>query len=362
MLRILSVAGDAGGTDAIAPVLAALAASPNTDVQVVAGPFAALSLRRAKVAATAVDGALPRFVAQAWIEESQPDLLLVGTSWGRARIEPAFVTAARSVGCPTLTVLDYWSNYRARFADETGALSNLTDTIAVMDEQAREEAIADGLPADRLVVTGAPHYEHLLTITDRIRGERIRDRYKIGANDRLVLFVSQPLEALYGSALGYTEHDVLDLVSAAVPSLMPPAGGRTVFAVRRHPREEPTDYSHTIIDASGGDSLDWILAADLVVGMNSAVLLQAALIGRPTVSVQPGRQDNDLLPSNRMGLSTPVYDRTAVGEMMRKTLAGTVPRATGAREALERLAGGATARVVALVRTMAAGRYAEVPG
>ena len=37
MLRLLSVAGDAGGADAMAPVVAALAASDDVTVQVVAG-------------------------------------------------------------------------------------------------------------------------------------------------------------------------------------------------------------------------------------------------------------------------------------------------------------------------------------
>ena len=230
-----------------------------------------------------------------------------------------------------------------------------------MDDQARDEAIADGLPAERLVVTGAPHYEHLLSVNDRSRGEPIRARYEIGPTDRLVLFVSQPLEALYGAALGYSEHQVLETVSGAVASLSAPPAGRIAFAVRRHPREERVGHSPLVLDASGGDSLDWILAADVVVGMNSAVLLQAALIGRPTVSVQPGRRDHDLLPSNRMGLSTPVYETTAVAEVLRETLAGRAPRPSGAREALERSPAERPPGYAALVRTIAARRYAEVP-
>ena len=49
------------------------------------------------------------------------------------------------------------------------------------------------------------------------------------------------------------------------------------------------------------------MAADLVVGMHSMALVEACLLGRPVLSVQPGLRFADPLPTNRLGASRAVY-------------------------------------------------------
>jgi hypothetical protein len=176
----------------------------------------------------------------------------------------------------------------------------------------------------------------------------------------LILFVSQPIDAVAatGSRLGFGEREVLHGVRDTLARL-PWGGTGPVLAIRRHPREGPialkTAGFPREIDAAGPNAGDWVAAADVVIGMNSALLLHASLLGRLVVSVQPGLRGPDPLPSNRLGLSHPVYDlahlRRVLGHVLRP--AYRVPTARS-RQALEALSAGATERVAHTILKVAA--------
>src|SRR5207248_11353111 len=60
---------------------------------------------------------------------------------------------------PSVYVLDFWSNYWQRFSDSGKDLKFLPEKICVMDNAAEEAMIAEGIPPDRIAVTGNPHFE-----------------------------------------------------------------------------------------------------------------------------------------------------------------------------------------------------------
>ncbi len=79
--------------------------------------------------------------------------------------------------------------------------------------------------------------------------------------------------------------------------------------LRLHPGNGLEDYSqlHPRIDAvsHGGDPLPIVWCADLVVGMTTMLLVEAFLLGRPTLSVIPRAAEAEWLPTTASGL-TPV--------------------------------------------------------
>ena len=87
------------------------------------------------------------------LDNPKASLLLTGTSYNSVDLEKKFIASARERGVPSLAVLDFWSNFALRFSRGDGGLENIPDRIAVMDEWAREEMIAAGFDATRLVVT-----------------------------------------------------------------------------------------------------------------------------------------------------------------------------------------------------------------
>jgi hypothetical protein len=222
------------------------------------------------------------------LDRLRPDLMLTGTSrkelvlrdgqWWRAG-------AARDI--PTVALLDHWVGYREKFS-AVAPYDHLPDVVAVMDEYARQCMLDFGCPADRLVVTGQPALDGLLggELSGRIE---VRRRWNVGSEDWVVLFASEPVSQDFGNRFGYDEQTVLRAVLEAVRGLP------MTLVVRPHPREA-RDRLQAVVDEAGIPvryesnltSRQTLAGADTVVGMTSIFLLEAALAGRPVLSVQPG--------------------------------------------------------------------------
>src|SRR5262249_36228898 len=153
----------------------------------------------------------------------------------------------------------------------------------------------------------------------------------------------------------YTEQSVAALVADSLVQVAGWLGHPIQLVVRPHPRGgrlvlPPNRTDLGIRTVADGDPIEWCLAADLVGGITSALLFDTALLGGRVVSVQPGLQGPDRLPTNRIGLTDPVYDADAVPGVLYRALArpaqGGQPKALAA---LRAAAMGATDRLVDLV-------------
>jgi hypothetical protein len=357
---VASVVGDAGGAEAVAPVLALLARrgalGPIWASSIGAAPVARFGLAAKPIAGSPI----------ALLAEARPTVLLTGTSWGDDQVELPFLEAAASLGIPSVAIIDFWSNYAARFLAADGRLV-LPDRVAVPDRIAALEAAAEGIPEDRLVVTGNPHYERLVQEYqgfDRDARLAFRERVGIPRAATVVLFASQPISSLYGTRLGYTEQGALGAVRAGLETVAGWLGHPTILAVRRHPRENAIPLPAAtpavrIADAGTEDALSWALAADLVVGMTSALLLQTAVLGGRVVSVQPGLIGVDRLPSNRLGLSDPVHDAADVAPALYRALAR--PAHLGSARAVRRARGAAEGAALRLMELLVSIGTSAVP-
>ena len=58
--------------------------------------------------------------------------------------------------------------------------------------------------------------------------------------------------------------------------------------------------------------LDMIFASDCVIGMTSTLLLEAALLGKPTFSIVPKKEEREWLPSIRAGLTECASSRNEI--------------------------------------------------
>lgn len=326
--RILAVAGDPGGAAALAPVVSALTNSSQYEVAPCAYAQASSLWQSLGLAPGPVD-ALPERLATA-------DFLLTATSVNGKNVEQQAIALARDQGITSLTLLDFWSNYRLRFTDAKGQWV-LPDRIAIMDELARTEMVAEGFPPERLVVTGQPAFDRLASARSAFtlqRRQALRSEMGVGETGYLILFISQPFADIYGSPtaartmLGFDEYAVLEHCVQALSQLARQHRSSLTLAIRPHPRES-ADKFQTIRE--GGfraaiwntpDQLEAALSADLIVGMNSVLLHEATLMGCPVVSVQPGLKIADPLPCNRNGTGVAVYDVTKLRTTLEKTLFG----------------------------------------
>ena len=139
------------------------------------------------------------------------------------------------------------------------------------------------------------------------------------ADDLLVVFVSQPLRRLSGECnddprfLGFDEESVLSSVITSLGTTSGKTDRCITLLIRPHPRDR-TAWSRDdgapgvkVLVSTSGDGRDDVMASDLVVGMNSILLVEACYLGGIVLSVQPELRRVDTLPTNRSGASVGVY-------------------------------------------------------
>ncbi len=226
------------------------------------------------------------------LRENKIQLLVTGTSWGD-HTECYCIKACHEHGVKTISILDYWSNYANRFKVDSGEYI-WPDAYLVMDELAREEAIADGVPERLLHITGHPGLDRYAQQRDLMRHDK---RTRLGN----VLFLSQPLFTLYGMSLGYNEYTVTDDLKEMCEKL------KLKLSIKFHPKDTQDfcdKYGDLKID---GDLDDLMVQFDCVVGMSTMGLLHAVLLGVPVISYQPGLIGNDGCITNRLQVGSKAY-------------------------------------------------------
>jgi hypothetical protein len=325
---IAVMARDAGAAAALAPVARELIERGDR-VSIVAHGKAATAFELRRLPVLAFPGAPSHEQIEGLLVRHRTDVLLTGTSM-KAAADRAWWDAARAHGIANLALVDHWSNLSERFSHRED-FDSLPDVIAVMDHNTVEALVAAGCPADRIRVTGQPYFDNLAHSS--ILARRPDARRDLGVeNARVVIvFASEPQARYYGSGpddprwLGYTEHDVLDLVSDAAREVTPDA----LLIVKLHPLEDDEAFvdlaDHGI---AGGPEIrilrayptsDLIAAADAVVGMTSIFLLESATLGVPTVSVRPGGGEDPYIGAHA-GRIVSITDRTLVASELRSAL------------------------------------------
>ena len=333
-IQIVAVSGDPGGAEALAPVLADLEA--NNAVAKVYAYRQAQSVWAARgLSYTALSEQTDEVACANILRQDQPDLLLTSTSVNGVDLERKFTAAAKVSGIPSLAVLDMWSNYRSRFSNESGDLAFLADRVAVMDERAKTEMVAEGIAEERLVITGQPAFEDIASWKKAAPSDlrqTVRAALEISETDLLVVFGSQPISSLLGSDpsapdhIGYTERTVILLLIEALENIGNALHRQIALLIRPHPREVTDSFTWMpatkiqILVSSRFHRREIALAADVVTGMNSAFLIESSCLGCPTVSLQPGLRQHDTLPSGGFGVIHAIYDSIEIQPVLQQFL------------------------------------------
>jgi hypothetical protein len=268
-VRVLFVAHDPGGANMLAPLFPLVRAARHGVGLLAAGPAAAL-----------------------WREEAsdfdpaavEPDVVVTGTSMS-ATLERDWWQRAKTRGIPSLAAIDAPMNLAARFA---GAV--LPTRIAVPDDGCRAPV---GLPDDCFVTVGQPHLQRQRNRLQRRRAARREDR------PPLIVFFSEPHDSdRTPFAQPFDQFMAADVLRDALEKC--PAR----LVVQPHPREDGRRWQAWAAQAGtpaaiGGATEDLLIAADLVIGITTMVLVEAAFGGIPA-----GR----IAPSGHRGIN-PLLDR-----------------------------------------------------
>jgi hypothetical protein len=242
---------------------------------------------------------------RAW-DQRPADALITGTSH-YAPFEPVLWDIARRHNCPSLAIIDYWSNLDRRFA------TSRPDAVGAIDAGQAEELNALGFAPGQIIVAGQAW---LSSLREQLDAPHVESD-GIAAQDQAVrvLFVSEPVahDVAIGAnpAWGFDEVDSFRLLHQAACQAVQ-AGRAVNLAVKFHPYENPAEFKKrtealsafpgvTVRFIDHGEAPhEWVRWADLVAGISSVLLLESMVLGKPVVSVQPGLlRENSFLASRR---------------------------------------------------------------
>jgi len=335
---VLALAEDPGGAEALLPVLKRISQRKSNSLTVLARNhawtiFDTVGLKPIRCSHQGPDFSQWLRFADNWLVEHQPGQIVTATS-DKGLLERAFIRASKRRGIHCLTLVDFWTNYARRFLlpNENGLREEiLPHAIAVIDEFSLEEMKGFGFPEEILFATGQPAFQNfvLWTKSDQAQNARqkVRDHFKLNADQKLVLFVSQYISDMYPPGTddyrGYTEFDVLSDLIQAVIALKP----IPFLAIKLHPKEFPGKFDDPLKGVSSHiqvvhdfDIDTLVMAADILVGMTSSVLVKGALARHKIISYQPRLKGRDELVLSRMGVIDTIKDPEMLTTKLRAQL------------------------------------------
>jgi len=347
--RILIFSRDPGGTNAIMPLIEPLRALGN-EVSVY-GKDAALSIyRKQNIDCSDICDTIPSGTQEEtdeFVRKTRPDLIVTGTS-SEDFTERHLWKAAERAEITSFAVLDQWTNYRLRLISEGSDPMNERATselivpsfLFIMDEFARKEMCALGIDREKLVVSGQPFFDYIRKTGDKFTTQEIENlrRELTGTEDgHVFVFASQPIASVYrknGMAedyWGYTENTVLKSVVKCLSKLTEEMATKVTLVLRLHPKDESNVHQDALATCPNSiklvldretDSSLLLKAADLIIGMFSMLLLEAAILERRFISVQIGLKRENPLIFDRMGLVRSILTEKELEETLRGILSG----------------------------------------
>ena len=255
--------------------------------------------------------AMPQSSAiERYLAEQRPDVLLLASLTFSRSLQIEQLKAAKVLGVPVAACIMSWDHLSSK------TLLHIPPDLTIVwnDVQKQEAVDMHGLPADRVVVTGAQCYDQWF---ERVSG-RSRGAAEAGTPDRtrdefcrsVGLDPSRPFVLYVCSAMSPVPDPVEPVfVKQWIEAMRAGANPRLRAAavlVRPHPErvrewegvsldglENVVVHGRTPIDSDAkADYFDSLYYCDAVVGLCTSAFLEAAIVGRPVLTL--------LLPAYRI--------------------------------------------------------------
>lgn len=302
-----------------------------------------------------------------------PSLVGVGTSEDPRTFGLKLIDAARAARITTIGWVDGPTNVALRFRGSAGApLASAPDYLITADAGTADSFVRLGMEKTRVFACGHPLYDRLREETARIgpydRSIVRREVLPDAPVDRAVVtFLAERSDGIdpseFRRSSEYTLHGrggsdlrtdiVIEEFLNATAGLEP----SPYRVLRLHPKNNSDEFTRFELefDSVSGGGTPWALfrASDAVVGMTSAAMVEAALLGRPTLSILPRLRERDWLITAAGGITPSAFSRDQIGPALRAALDGGGPDPV---ELDRLLPAGATARIVRLIGGWIAGK------
>jgi hypothetical protein len=258
----------------------------------------------------------------AFLAERRPSIVVTGTSLDDYT-ERYLWKSGEELGIKTYCILDQWINIGIRFSKygyrEAKAYEKdkthdfLPHCIFVMDELTKELLEKDGIDKERIYVTGQPHFEVIRQKYEASAGCFDKDKYN-------VVYASEPVRQDYEnnkdsvSYWGFHEGSNFEALYHCLLEFAKRSEKKLRLIVKPHPREDISRWEQVIKTKAGDrekvevllslteDKYALIKSADVVCGMSSMFLLEAAICEKTVVSIMLGLKRENPFILDRLGI------------------------------------------------------------
>lgn len=234
-------------------------------------------------------------IAKEVVKEQAPDLILVTSEYGF--FERGLVVAGKLNNIPTLAIqhgiigpLHQGYMHSKNSISASGSIQSpylqIADKTAVYGPfHYNFLTKISAYPASAVVVTGQPRYDKIV-MTDKIFSkEKFCAKWGLDPHRKIVLVATQPVpmrKAFIASVLKGLK---------AFPEAQ--------IVIKPHPRENSELYEkllekekmRIVLLPKESETLEALYACDLLVAMSSTVITEAAILGKPAVTVRPVGED-----------------------------------------------------------------------
>lgn len=230
------------------------------------------------------------------LRDLAPDVLLLTPLIYMESSQVQWLRAAKTLGLPTVFCVNSWDNLTTK-----GLLHDVPSRVLVWNEAQRKEAEEfHGVERHRCRMTGALAFDHWFSTTPTLSRAEFLERVGVPADAPLILylcssrsiikressFVTRWVRAVRGAA------DARVRAASIIVRPHPQAMGRWDEwdapdpAVRLFPKNGETPVG----DADRADYFHSLYYADVIVGLNTSALIEAAIVGKPVLSVASPRK------------------------------------------------------------------------
>jgi hypothetical protein len=236
----------------------------------------------------ACERAIPRSAAiDGFLRDQQPDVVLFTPLIGVvASPQLDILQSARALGYPTALCVWSWDHLSSK-----AILRTVPDRVFVWNDTQREEAVTlHGVPADRVVVTGAQCFDHWFDRRPSIDHDAFCRKVGLPPIRPFLLYVCSALFQGSASEALFVQRWIRALRQSGLEPLT-----STPILVRPHPSRlkewtgvdlsaegDAVLWGRNPVDAEARtDYFDSLYHCEAVVGLNTSAFLEGAIAGRP---------------------------------------------------------------------------------
>ena len=208
------------------------------------------------------------------INKKKIDFVITGTALGNS-LDKKIVKWAKKNKILSISVIEHWTLFRERF--HLKKKYYYPDFILVNDNAAKQLAISDGIPREKIIISGNLILKRILEKKKKI---------KILKNKN-ILFISEPISEQYSRSMlslyGYDEFKTLKYIIKNKPN-------DYKITIKIHPKEKVNKYSKfsSFVKIIKNKNLS-ILSKNYfyIIGMTSMLLIELGIIRNDIISFRP---------------------------------------------------------------------------